>query len=163
MFVGFNKYKGEKKAIIKIKPKNLIRALEIISSRNEYNRIRLIVENLRKNGFNVNLEPFIYDEKTKKRYVFDILAEKDGIKYIFEIEDIAYQTYMNLQDFERILAKVEHYRKVLGGDSTRLALVLDKTRLTKASWKLAEKIDNLIVLDINRLAYLPDTINEIFV
>lgn len=163
MFVGFNKYEDEQKAIIKIKPKNLIRALEIISSRSEYNRIRLIVENLIKNGFNVKLEPFIYDEKTKRRYVFDILAEKDGIKYIFEIKDIAYQTYMNPQDFERILAKVEHYRKVLGGDLTRLVLVIDQTRLTKASWKLAEKIDNLIVLDINRLAYLPDTINEIFV
>lgn len=70
---------------------------------------------------------------------------------------------MKAQDFERILAKVEHYRKVLDGDLTRLVLVLDQTRLTKASWKLARKIDNLIVLDINRLAYMPDTINEIFV
>lgn len=163
MFVGFNVYKGEKKAIIKIKPKNLIRALETISIRTEYNKTKLIIENLRKNGFNIEVEPIIRDKDNKRICILDLLAEKNGIKYIFEIKELGYKTYLKVHEFERILEKIEHYRKVLAYDDTRLVLVLDQTRLTKACWQLADKIDNLIVLDLNRLIDMPETINEIFV
>ena len=66
MFVGFNEHKGEKKAIIKIKPKNLIRALEMISIESEYNKAKLIDAAIRKNGFKTEFLPKIFNKKSNK-------------------------------------------------------------------------------------------------
>ena len=162
MFVGFNKHKGEKKAIIKIRPKNLIRALSNISIQSEYNKSRLIDAILRKNGFKTQVEPKIVDKETKKLYYLDILAEKNGLKYIVEIKDISYRTYLSLSEFERILASIENYRKALNDKSTKLVLVIDEARLTKECWEIAESIHDLIVLDLNKLMNLPETVMEIF-
>lgn len=162
MFVGFNEHKGEKKAIIKIRPKNLIRALSNISIQSEYNKAKLIDANLRKNGFKTQIEPKIVDKETKRIYYLDILAEKDGLKYIVEIKDISYKTYLSLGEFQRILASIEKYRKALDDINTKLVLVIDEARLTKDCWEIAKTYDDLIVLDLNRLIDMPDTIMEIF-
>ena len=162
MFVGFNEHKGEKKAIIKIRPKNLIRALTNISIQSEYNKVKLIDANLRKNGFKTQVEPKIVDKETKRIYYLDILAEKDGLKYIVEIKDISYKTYLSVSEFQRILASIEKYRKALDDRSTKLVLVIDEARLTKECWQIAEKYDDLIVLDLNRLIDMPDTVMDIF-
>lgn len=163
VFVGFNEHKGEKKAIIKIKPKNLIHALEMITISGEYNKTKLIDATLRKNGFVTRLEPKLVDKESKKIYFLDILAEKDGIKYIIEIKDISYKTYLRVDEFERILASVEKYRKALDEESIKLVLVIDETRLTKECWDIVRTIDDLIVLDLNKLVNMPDTVKEIFV
>lgn len=163
MFVGFNEHKGEKKAIIKIRPKNLIRALSNISIQSEYNKVKLIDANLRKNGFKTQVEPKIVDKETKRIYYFDILAEKNGLKYIVEIKDISYKTYLSLGEFQRILASIEKYRKALDDRNTKLVLVIDEARLTKDCWQIAEKYDDLIVLDLNRLIDMPDTVMDIFI
>ena len=163
MFVGFNEHKGEKKAIIKIRPKNLIRALSNISIQSEYNKVKLIDVNLRKNGFKTQVEPKIVDKETKRIYYFDILAEKNGLKYIVEIKDISYKTYLSLGEFQRILASIEKYRKALDDRNTKLVLVIDEARLTKDCWQIAEKYDDLIVLDLNRLIDMPDTVMDIFI
>lgn len=163
MFVGFNEHKGEKKAIIKIRPKNLIRALTNISIQREYNKAKLIDANLRKNGFKTQVEPKIVDKETKRIYYLDILAEKNGLKYIVEIKDISYKTYLSLGEFQRILASIEKYRKALDDRNTKLVLVIDEARLTKDCWQIAEKYDDLIVLDLNRLIDMPDTVMDIFI
>lgn len=163
MFVGFNEHKGEKKAIIKIRPKNLIRALTNISIQSEYNKAKLIDANLRKNGFKTQVEPKIVDKETKRIYYLDILAEKNGLKYIVEIKDISYKTYLSVSEFQRILASIEKYRKALDDRNTKLVLVIDEARLTKDCWQIAEKYDDLIVLDLNRLIDMPDTVMDIFV
>lgn len=163
MFVGFNEHKGEKKAIIKIRPKNLIRALSNISIQSEYNKAKLIDANLRKNGFKTQVEPKIVDKETKRIYYLDILAEKNGLKYIVEIKDISYKTYLSLGEFMRILESVEKYRKALDQENTKLVLVIDEARLTKECWEVAEKYDDLIVLDLNRLIDMPDAVMDIFV
>ena len=163
MFVGFNEHKGEKKAIIKIRPKNLIRALSNISIQSEYNKAKLIDANLRKNGFKTQVEPKIVDKETKRFYYLDILAEKDGFKYIIEIKDISYKTYLSVSEFQRILASIEKYRKALDDRNTKLVLVIDEARLTKDCWEIAEKYDDLIVLDLNRLIDMPDTVMDIFI
>lgn len=163
MFVGFNEHKGEKKAIIKIRPKNLIRALSNISIQSEYNKAKLIDANLRKNGFKTQVEPKIVDKETKKFYYLDILAEKDGLKYIVEIKDISYKTYLSVSELQRILASIEKYRKALDQEKTKLVLVIDEARLTKDCWQIAEKYDDLIVLDLNRLIDMPDTVMDIFI
>lgn len=163
MFVGFNEHKGEKKAIIKIRPKNLIRALTNISIQSEYNKVKLIDANLRKNGFKTQVEPKIVDKETKRIYYLDILAEKDGLKYIVEIKDISYKTYLSLGEFTRILASIEKYRKALDQEKAKLVLVIDEARLTKECWQIAEKYDDLIVLDLNRLIDMPDTVMDIFI
>ena len=163
MFVGFNEHKGEKKAIIKIRPKNLIRALSNISIQSEYNKAKLIDANLRKNGFKTQVEPKIVDKETKRIYYLDILAEKNGLKYIVEIKDISYKTYLSLGEFMRILESVEKYRKALDDRNTKLVLVIDEARLTKDCWQIAEKYDDLIVLDLNRLIDMPDTVKDIFI
>ncbi|MEQ0488889.1 hypothetical protein ABLW17_07475 [Anaerococcus murdochii] len=163
MFVGFNEHKGEKKAIIKIRPKNLIRALTNISIQSEYNKAKLIDANLRKNGFKTQVEPKIVDKETKRIYYLDILAEKNGLKYIVEIKDISYKTYLSVSEFQRILASIEKYRKALDDRNTKLVLVIDEARLTKDCWQIAEKYDDLIVLDLNRLIDMPDTVMDIFI
>lgn len=163
MFVGFNEHKGEKKAIIKIRPKNLIRALTNISIQREYNKAKLIDANLRKNGFKTQVEPKIVDKETKRIYYLDILAEKNGLKYIVEIKDISYKTYLSVSEFQRILASIEKYRKALDDRNTKLVLVIDEARLTKDCWEIAEKYDDLIVLDLNRLIDMPDTVMDIFI
>lgn len=163
MFVGFNEHKGEKKAIIKIRPKNLIRALTNISIQSEYNKAKLIDANLRKNGFKTQVEPKIVDKETKRIYYLDILAEKDGLKYIVEIKDISYKTYLSLGEFTRILASIEKYRKALDQEKAKLVLVIDEARLTKECWQIAEKYDDLIVLDLNRLIDMSDTVMDIFI
>lgn len=163
MFVGFNEHKGEKKAIIKIRPKNLIRALSNISIQSEYNKAKLIDANLRKNGFKTQVEPKIVDKETKRIYYLDILAEKNGLKYIVEIKDISYKTYLSLGEFMRILESVEKYRKALDQEKAKLVLVIDEARLTKECWQIAEKYDDLIVLDLNRLIDMPDTVMDIFI
>lgn len=161
MFVGFNEHKGEKKAIIKIKPKNLIHALEMITIESEYNKPKLINATLEKNGFKTSFLPKVVDKDTNKLYILDILAEKDGIKYIIEIKDISYKTYLSVSEFKNILESIENYRKALDDESTKLVLVIDEARLTKDCWKIAEKIHDLIVLDLNRLIDMPDTVREI--
>lgn len=163
MFVGFNEHKGEKKAIIKIRPKNLIRALTNISIQSEYNKAKLIDTNLRKNGFKTQVEPKIVDKETKRIYYLDILAEKNGLKYIVEIKDISYKTYLSVSEFQRILASIEKYREALNDRNTKLVLVIDEARLTKDCWQIAEKYDDLIVLDLNRLIDMPDTVMDIFI
>lgn len=163
MFVGFNEHKGEKKAIIKIRPKNLIRALNNISIQSEYNKAKLIDANLRKNGFKTQVEPKIVDKETKRIYYLDILAEKNGLKYIVEIKDISYKTYLSVSEFQRILASIEKYRKAIDDRNTKLVLVIDEARLTKDCWQIAEKYDDLIVLDLNRLIDMPDTVMDIFI
>lgn len=162
MFVGFNEHKGEKKAIIKIKPKNLIRALSNISIQGEYNKVRLIDATLRKNGFKTQIEPKIIDKETKRFYYLDILAEKNGLKYIIEIKDISYKTYLKVNEFKEILASVEKYRKALDQENTKLVLVIDETRLTKDCWEIAAGFDDLIVLDLNKLINMPEIVKEIF-
>ena len=63
----------------------------------------------------------------------------------------------------RILESVEKYRKALDQENTKLVLVIDEARLTKECWEVAEKYDDLIVLDLNRLIDMPDTVMDIFI
>ncbi|MBR6983475.1 MAG: hypothetical protein IKH75_08090 [Ruminococcus sp.] len=106
-FIGFNEDKSKKKAIIKIKPKLLLQALERLSS--PIGKVSLIGYAFKKMGYKVLVTPgnVSYDllvEKNEKKYAIDLRIYK-GKKFL-HLEDIAHfltSTEEVLPDIERIL------------------------------------------------------------
>lgn len=146
-FIGFNQYKGERKAIIKVKPKKLLAALNLSLTVSEYSRAIMVEKILKKNDFEVEREPALRG----KNFIIrpDLIAKKNGKTYIIEFKRDYNGTYMPPEIFEHTLKQMSKYEDILRQKNTDLVLILDNTRLTQASIKLIREKKNLKVIDIN--------------
>lgn len=146
-FIGFNEYKGERNAIIKLKPKKLLVALNTSLTVSELSRNQMVERILRKNGYEVEREPAIRGPKSTIRP--DLIVRKNDKTYIIEFKRGCKGAYMPPEIFAQILKKISEYEDIIKEPNTELVLILDDTRLTKASRDLIREKKNLKVIDIN--------------
>ena len=131
---------GLRKAIIKIKPKPLLSALEKLAS--SMGKELLLAYAFRRVGYDVQ-EP-----KNRSRD-FDLCLEKNDKKYVVEIKSYRGQTYLHPEHVMRFLKgaeeKVPDYEKIL---------LIDTSRVTKSVRQLESKIKGFRIVDINDIKLL---------
>ena len=131
---------GLRKAIIKIKPKPLLSALEKLAS--PMGKELLLAYAFRKVGYDVQ-EP-----KNRSRD-FDLCLEKNGKKYVIEIKSYRGNTYLHPKHVEIFLKRAE---KTLPG--VERVLLVDTSRVTKSVRQLESKIKGFRIVDINDVKLL---------
>lgn len=131
---------GLRKAIIKIKPKLLLSALEKLAS--PMGKELLLAYAFRKVGYDVT-------EPQNRSRDFDLCLEKNGKKYVVEIKSYKGQTYLHPEHVMRFLKrakeKVPYYEKIL---------LVDTSRVTKSVRQLESKIKGFRIVDINDVKLL---------
>ena len=131
---------GLRKAIIKIKPKLLLSALEKLAS--PMGKELLLAYAFRRVGYDVQ-EP-----KNRSRD-FDLCLEKNDKKYVVEIKSYRGQTYLHPEHVIRFLKRAEEkvpdYEKIL---------LIDTSRVTKAVRALESNIEGFRIIDINQVKQL---------
>ena len=131
---------GLRKAIIKIKPKLLLSALEKLAS--PMGKELLLAYAFRRVGYDVQ-EP-----KNRSRD-FDLCLEKNGKKYVIEIKSYRGNTYLHPKHVEIFLKRAE---KALPG--VERVLLVDTSRVTKSVRQLESKIKDFRIVDINDVKLL---------
>lgn len=131
---------GLRKAIIKIKPKPLLSALEKLAS--PMGKELLLAYAFRRVDYDVT-EP-----KNRSRD-FDLCLEKNGKKYVIEIKSYRGQTYLHPEHVMRFLKRAE---KALPG--VERVLLVDTSRVTKSVRQLESKIKDFRIVDINDVKLL---------
>ena len=131
---------GLRKAIIKIKPKPLLSALEKLAS--PMGKELLLAYAFRRVGYDVQ-EP-----KNRSRD-FDLCLEKNGKKYVIEIKSYRGNTYLHPKHVEIFLKRAE---KALPG--VERILLVDTSRVTKSVRQLESKIKGFRIVDINDVKLL---------
>ena len=131
---------GLRKAIIKIKPKTLLSALEKLAS--PMGKELLLAYAFRRVGYDVQ-EP-----KNRSRD-FDLCLEKNGKKYVIEIKSYRGNTYLHPKHVEIFLKRAE---KALPG--VERVLLVDTSRVTKSVRQLESKIKDFRIVDINDVKLL---------
>ena len=131
---------GLRKAIIKIKPKPLLSALEKLAS--PMGKELLLAYAFRRVDYDVT-EP-----KNRSRD-FDLCLEKNGKKYVIEIKSYRGQTYLHPEHVMRFLKRAE---KSLPG--VERILLVDTSRVTKSVRQLESKIKDFRIADINDVKLL---------
>ena len=131
---------GLRKAIIKIKPKLLLSALEKLAS--PMGKELLLAYAFRRVGYDVQ-EP-----KNRSRD-FDLCLEKNDKKYVVEIKSYRGQIYLHPEHVIRFLKRAEEkvpdYEKIL---------LIDTSRVTKSVRQLESKIKDFRIVDINDVKLL---------
>lgn len=131
---------GLRKAIIKIKPKPLLVALEKLAS--PMGKELLLAYAFRKVGYDVQ-------ELKNRSRDFDLCLEKNGKKYVVEIKSYKGQTYLHPEHVMRFLKRAEEkvpdYEKIL---------LIDTSRVTKSVRQLESKIKGFRIVDINDVKLL---------
>ena len=131
---------GLRKAIIKIKPKPLLSALEKLAS--PMGKELLLAYAFRRVDYDVQ-EP-----KNRSRD-FDLCLEKNGKKYVIEIKSYRGNTYLHPKHVEIFLKRAE---KALPG--VERVLLVDTSRVTKSVRQLESKIKDFRIVDINDVKLL---------
>ena len=131
---------GLRKAIIKIKPKPLLSALEKLAS--PMGKELLLAYSFRKVGYDVQ-------EPKNRSSDFDLCLEKNGKKYVIEIKSYRGNTYLHPKHVEIFLKRAE---KALPG--VERVLLVDTSRVTKSVRQLESKIKDFRIVDINDVKLL---------
>ena len=131
---------GLRKAIIKIKPKLLLSALEKLAS--PMGKELLLAYAFRKVGYDVQ-------EPKNRSSDFDLCLEKNGKKYVIEIKSYRGNTYLHPKHVEIFLKRAE---KALPG--VERVLLVDTSRVTKSVRQLESKIKDFRIVDINDVKLL---------
>ena len=131
---------GLRKAIIKIKPKPLLSALEKLAS--PMGKELLLAYAFRRVGYDVQ------EAKNRSRD-FDLCLEKNGKKYVIEIKSYRGNTYLHPKHVEIFLKRAE---KALPG--VERILLVDTSRVTKSVRQLESKIKGFRIVDINDVKLL---------
>ena len=133
---------GLRKAIIKIKPKPLLAALEKLAS--PMGKELLLAYAFKNVGYKVT-------EPKNRSADFDLCLEKKGKKYVVEIKSYKGQTYLHPEHVMRFLKRAEEkvpdYEKIL---------LIDTSRVTKSVRQLESKIKGFRIVDINDVKLLLD-------
>ena len=131
---------GLRKAIIKIKPKPLLSALEKLAS--PMGKELLLAYAFRRVGYDVQ-------EPKNRSSDFDLCLEKNGKKYVIEIKSYRGNTYLHPKHVEIFLKRAE---KALPG--VERILLVDTSRVTKSVRQLESKIKGFRIVDINDVKLL---------
>ena len=131
---------GLRKAIIKIKPKPLLVALEKLAS--PIGKELLLAYAFRKVGYDVQ-------ELKNRSRDFDLCLEKNGKKYVIEIKSYRGNSYLHPEHVEIFLKRAE---KALPG--VERMLLVDTSRVTKSVRQLESKIKGFRIVDINDVKLL---------
>ena len=131
---------GLRKAIIKIKQKPLLSALEKLAS--PMGKELLLAYAFRKVGYDVQ-------EPKNRSSDFDLCLEKNGKKYVIEIKSYRGNTYLHPKHVEIFLKRAE---KALPG--VERVLLVDTSRVTKSVRQLESKIKDFRIVDINDVKLL---------
>ncbi len=145
-FIGFNrkrisnKSEDVKKAIIKIKPKLLLKALEKLTS--PLGKEELLAFAFKRVGYKPT-------KLKNMRVNFDLCFEKNDKKYVIEIKSYKGERYLHPEHIEKFLRKVEEstpgFEKIL---------LIDTSRVTKSVRVLESKIEGFRIVDINQVRQL---------
>jgi hypothetical protein len=92
-------------------------------------------------------KPYIIDKG--KRYMFDLLLEKEGKKYVIEIKDYHNRAYLHYEHLASFLQKSE---EVLPG--IERVLFIDTSRVTKEVREKESEFKNLKIIDLSQIKQL---------
>ncbi len=138
--IGFSKDKNVKKAILKIKPQLLLKALESLSS--PMAKEALIAYAFQRIGYS------IIPQSNRKSH-FDLLLEKSSKYYAIEIKDYRGQSYLHPEHLQQFLSSTE----TLPPDTERV-LFIDTSRVTKSVRDIEQKTENFRIIDLNQVKEL---------
>lgn len=148
--IGLNRHKtkkhpeGEKKAIIKIKPKLLLSALDSLSTNfidPEKTKRAIIACALQQHGYTVLVDyPIILNPESKKRIIADLVAEKNGKQYIVEIKSID-KPYVHDEHIAEWINTIKKYR-----NDVTFVLMMDSSRLTNEAKNAVQSIPNCVIM-----------------
>ena len=141
--IGFdyNTYSKDKNlketAVIKIKPIKLLNALESGMFKSESVKARLIAYAFRNLGYKV------YNEMMFENFCYDIIAEKDGRKYVMEIKnEYKGKRYVHPEDLHLFLSKAYS----LSPEIIRV-IIIDSSRITNTVRELESELNNIRIVD----------------
>lgn len=144
--IGFNKHttksnpEGIKKAVIKIKPNLLLKAIKTLSS--PIGKEKLLVYAFKRIGYNVIQEP-------GNANVFDMIIERDETQYVVELKQFRGKKYLHPEDLKLFLSKSLELLP-----NTERILFIDTSRVTKDVRKLESEINNFRIIDIAQIKEL---------
>lgn len=146
--IGFNKHSNknkpdQRKAVIKIKPKLLLKALKELAKENECGKTNLIAFALEKVGYTVSKD-FL-----EGRYRYDLIAEKNTKKYVIEIKAYSEKRFLHLTDMETFFNTLDTFPK----DYTRV-LIIDSSRVTKEIRQKEADFPNFKIIDLGQIKQL---------
>jgi len=148
MFVGFDETpSGKCTAILHIQPVKLLNAIDFLTG--EYPQLQemLTAHALKKCGYKIGREEKFFDNNSC--YEFDIIAEKNGKTYCFEIKDYKSKYIPQIT----ITSQMLYYKNVSSQYNFTPVLLCDKSLLTEQTKQLL-KGKNIIVLDRNCISNL---------
>ena len=144
--IGFNKHTtkknpdGEKKAVIKIKPENLLSALRSLMTPSA--KELLVAYAFEKAGYTVIRQPSVSN-------LFDLLIEKAGKQYAIELKDYCGHAYLHQRHLNSFLTRSE---ELLPG--VERVLFIDTSRVTKSVREKEKEIENLRIVDLSQVKEL---------
>lgn len=144
--IGFNKHTtkknpiGVKKAVIKLKPQLLLKALESLAS--PIGKELLVAYAFEKAGYTTI-------RQTYAEFRFDLLIEKNHKQYAIEIKEYKGQAYLHPEHIERFLSFSD---KLLSG--VERVLFIDTSRVTREVRKIEKEIENFRIVDLSEVKLL---------
>lgn len=148
--VGLNRHKtkkhpeGEKKAILKIKPKLLLAALDSLSTNftdSEKTKRAIIACALQQHGYTVLLDcPIMLNPESKKCIIADLVAKKNDKQYIVEIKSIE-KPYVHDEHITEWVNTINEYR-----NDVTFVLMVDSSRLTNEAKNIVQSISNCVIM-----------------
>lgn len=147
--IGFNinhnktKHIDEKKAIIKIKPKLLLSALDSLPffEESEKAKFALISYVLQKHGYSTESNIAIFSGNNERKIV-DLLAEKNENRYAIEIKSSINTQYTHYSDLISWFESMQHWDY----DAIKV-LFIDTSRIVKDVRKAISDISNCLIID----------------
>lgn len=140
--IGFNvnhvkkKNTSERKAIVKIRPILLLKALKKLQSPSA--KEELVGYAFNKVGYNV------LSQSSNALGRFDILLDKDSKQYAIEIKDYRGKQYIHLRDIEDVI----HQMNNINIDCEKV-LMIDTSKITKDVRQYVEGIENFKIIDLS--------------
>ena len=139
--IGFNVHNKVKKAIVKLKPKLLLNALEFLSSPNA--KTELIAYAFERIGYSIVQTP-------EKSYVnVDLCIEKEGKRYEIEIKDDFKQPWLRPEQLSEYFEKLQ-----MPTGNVEHILFIDTSRITKDVREIEKEIEGFRIIDITQVKKL---------
>ena len=141
--IGFNlrshNNPESRRAVIKIKPHLLLKALKALTS--PRGKELLVLYAFQRIGYKEIKQP-----RNKYHYLFDFIIEKEGKRYALEIKDFRGQSYLHPEHLTSFLAKSD-----LIAPGIERVLFIDTSRITKAVKEIVKGIDRFRIIDLPKV------------
>lgn len=134
-FIGFNVYRGQRKAIIKLKPKMLINAINMLNT--SYTREQLYVYILIKAGYECTKQDLNYGAVSIADYLITKDTRSYYVKFKYAVDD---KRYLSDITFNKWYYYYESYNLIQNIEHIPFVIVVENVQLKKQYIDLLHKV-----------------------